>query len=175
MKDTHIDSKEITSVAIGIAAMICGGIVIYQVSTVFPIPGSKYMIMSPYLSMVIFILLSRISNKWAVLEIGCVFSFIMVFINVFMGVAIISTSMLTQLSIILIENPKTRAFVGSLLFSGYTGFCALGISKYVVGGVFRNISNTWLVYTGLICLVFGFFGTLLARRIQIHLNMYSYR
>lgn len=164
--------KEIVNIAIGVATIIGGGFFILQLSMIFPLPGVKYMMMSPFLSMVIYILLNRIQSKFALIKIGSVFGLIMTFINLFMGLAIIITSILTQASILLIQAPRKKALYGAILFSGYTGFCALTISKYIVGGVFMEISLSWLLLTGAICLVFGAIGTYLAGKLMKYIKIF---
>ena len=125
--------------------------------------------MAPYLSMMIFILLKKIKRKNALLKIGFSFGLIMIIINPFMGVTIIITTILSQLSTMRLSNTH-QAFYGAVLFSGYTGMVALFVSKYVIGGVFTDISSLWLILSGLACLVFGAIGTLFAKKILKHLG-----
>jgi hypothetical protein len=165
--------KEITYIAVGVAAMIAGGVVIFQLSLVVPIPGVKYILMAPYLSMVIYILLSKVKTNYALIKIGCVFGLIMMIMNLYMGLTIIATALLSQLSISPIQH-QSKAFYGAVLFSAYAGICALVISKYLVGGIFKEISFLWLIATGLICAAFGIIGTILAKKIMKHLMKYSY-
>lgn len=165
--------KEITYISIGVATLIAGGFTIFQLSLAFPIPGVKYILMSPYLSMVIYILLSKIKSKFALFKIGCTLGLIMMMINLYMGITIILTALLSQLSIFYQDN-RNRAFYGAVLFSTYAGLCALFVSKYIIGGVFKEMSNLWFVYTGLICLIFGILGTILAKKIIKHLIRYTY-
>lgn len=171
LKPLNFKVGEITYIAIGIAAMISGGIFILQISTIFPLPGMKYILMAPYLSIIIYILLSIVQTNFAMLKIGCVFGFLMTFINLFMGLAIILTALLTQISILFLGDFTKKAFWGAILFSGYTGVCAVAISKYLVGEALRNISNWWLVLIGVICLGFGSLGTVVARKIVKHIRL----
>ncbi len=175
MKKVDLSTRDITYMAIGIAAMIVGGFVIYQISMVLPIPGVKYILMSPYLSMVIFMILSKVRQNYAMLKFGCVFGFIMCIINVFMGASILLTAFLTQGSMLAVKGHDKQVLIGAILFSGYAGFSALAISKYLIGGVFREIPDIWLFNTGILCLGFGAIGTVFATKVMKHLNMYSYR
>jgi hypothetical protein len=160
--------REITYIALGVASLIAGGFAILQVSMVFPIPGVKYILMSPYLSMVIFILLTKAKGKYALLKFATTFGMIMMVMNIFMGLAIGITAVLSQFSIIRLKA-SGKAFYGAIFFSAYTGVSALTISKYLVGGVFEEISWIWILLTGLICALFGFLGTILAKRITKHM------
>lgn len=156
--------KEITYISIGVATLIAGGFAIFQISMFFPIPGIKYILMSPYLSMVIFILLSKVNDKFTLLKIGFTFGLIMMMINMYMGLTIVLTSILSQISINYLKNSFKISF-GAVLFSVYAGISALFVSKYIIGGVFKEISNIWLLITGLICMIFGVIGVYLAKKI----------
>lgn len=173
--DRNSDSitKEITYIALGVATILVGGIVIFQLSLVFPIPCVKYILLAPYLSMMIYILLSKIKRKNVLLKIGFIFGLIMIVINLFMGMTIIITTILSQLTSIIVPSTN-KAFYGAVFFSGYTGVSALIISKYLIGGVFKDISSLWMIFTALICAVFGILGTLLAKKILRHLEKYSH-
>ena len=170
MNNYNRKATEITIIAIGIAALIGGGFFILQLSMVFPIPGVKYIMMSPFISLVIFILLYRLSSIYAILKIGLVFAAIMMLINLFMGAAIITTALMTQLTILPIKSHKIRAYLGAVCFSGYTGLSALTFSKYLIGGIFSEIPLAWLVLTGVICLLFGGLGVLIANRLMKYMR-----
>lgn len=170
----NIKTTDITYIAIGLAAIIIGGMIIYQVSSVVAIPGVKYILMAPYLSMIIYILMSKIQARNSAFLIGTAFGFIMVLINIFMGISIIVTAILTEISIIAIKKSNVRCFVGSILFSMYAGMSALIISKYMIGGVFAEISLKWIVITGAVCFLFGYAGAKLGKRIMTYINLYHY-
>lgn len=168
-EDNQIKTKDMTYIAAGIAALISGGILIYQISSIFVIPGVKYIFMAPYLSLIIYILMSKIKLKHSVLWIGGVFGFVMIAMNVFMTISIVSTAILTELSILFIQKSNIKCILGATLFSGYAGLCGLIISKYFVGQVFAEISLTSIVMTTLICSLFGFVGGKLGQRILIYI------
>lgn len=157
-------AREITYIAVGVATMIVGGMAIFQMSLVFPIPGVKFILMAPYLSMLFFILLSTVKQNNALLKIGCTLGFIMMTVNIFMGFTILLTSLLSQLALVFVPR-HNKALYGAVLFSGFTGACSLTISKFIIGGIFLEISNLWIVMTGLICLCFGIVGTRFAKKI----------
>jgi len=174
MNNNQLNTKEITTIGVGIAALIAGGAVIYQMSTVFPIPGFKYMMMAPYLSMVIYILLVKIGRRSALLYIGTVFALVMVVMNMFMSLSIIITTLLSHVTSSLVTDPYKRAFVSAIFFSGYTGSVALLVSKYLIGGVFMEMSILWIISVGIMCLAFASFGVVLARKMMVQLSMYNY-
>lgn len=173
-KNNKIRTKDLTYIAIGIAALITGGIAIYQISTVIAIPGVKYIFMAPYLSLIMYILMSKIKIKNSIFFIGTVFGLIMMSMNLFMSISIILTSILTQISILVIKNQKQKAFIGATLFSGYAGLCALLISKYAIGGVFEQIPIKWIFTTSIICILFGYIGSRLGQRMFKYISSYNY-
>ena len=165
-------TKDITYIALGIAALICGGIAIYQVSSFVAIPGVKYILLAPYLSMIMYVLISKIKVKHAVFVIGVPFGLIMVLMNVFMMVAIIMTSFLTEVSLLGVRKPEKRAVMGAIFFSGYTGLSSLLISKYAIGGIFEQIPLNWILFTTILCISFGIIGALMGRKILRYINRY---
>lgn len=174
MKENRISVKDITTISIGIAALIGGGIVVYQLSAVVPIPGTKYLLMAPYLSMIVFIIMNRVKSKYAILYIGIAFGLIMSLFNLFMTIAIISTAVLSYVSMVPIRKSKIRKIVGASLFSAYTGLSALSISKYMIGGVFERIKNEWILVVTVFCWGFGVLGVLLANKILEHMKANDY-
>lgn len=165
--------KEITYIAMGVAAMIvCGG-VIYVLMSVFPIPGLKYVMMAPLLSVVMFILLDRIEGKQILLKVGVVFGLIMTMVNLYMGLAILVTAFLSEASLLLVGHSK-KAVAGAVLFSTYTGLSALTISKYMIGGVFAELPNGWILLAGILCLVTGTIGTIMAKHLSKYIKVYSH-
>ena len=173
MRESRVQAKDITYIALGIGALISGGIVIYQISAFLPIPGLKYILMAPYLSIVMYILLAKIGKPYTLLMVGLVFALVMVTVNVFMSIAILITTLLTQFSMFFMGSVKN--FGGAALFSANTGLCALVVSKYMIGGIFADIPTIWMGYTGLICLVFGVFGAMMGQKIMKHINVHTYR
>lgn len=171
MGSVHDKNKEIVNIAIGIAALIGGGMGIYAISGAFPIPGAKFMLMAPYLSIVLYVIQVKVQTKFVVLKLGLVFALIMTFINLFMGLAIIMTTLLTQLSIMSIRNLESRVFWGSVLFSAYTGLCALVVTKTMIGGVVASVPYSWLVLASFLCGCFGVIGTKVAKRILRYMEI----
>lgn len=163
------DIRELTYIALGVAAIIAGGFGILQVSMIFPFPGTKYILMAPYLAMMFMVIQLKLDSKFVLLKLGSVFGLIMLLINLYMGITILITSIAAQ-GTSLILPVKNKYFWGSCLFSGYTGSFALLISKYFVGGAFMRISLLWILAVGLICLFFGLAGVVYANRIMSYLK-----
>jgi hypothetical protein len=108
------------------------------------------------------------------MKFGIVFALIMSMINFFMGIAILFTTLLTELSIVFARSRKSKAFIGSALFSGYTGVSALLITKLFLSDSFVAFSFWWIIIVGCICLIFGVAGTTFAKAIMPRLNKGTY-
>lgn len=160
-------TKELTTIGISIAAVIGGGLTMYLTSSMIPVPGFKYIMLSPLLSLTIYILQRRIAQKHTIIKFGIAFSFIMSLMNIYMGLAIFMTTIMTYLSTRLIRvNPPMSS---GILFSFYTGFVSLLISKYMIGGIFQEISFVAMGVVGLFCSLFGWIGVMLGKKIYEHI------
>lgn len=165
------NTKETASIALGVATIIAGGICIFWLSTLFPVPGSKYMLMAPYLSMVLYIMQSKISSEYTILKFGTVFSFIMAIVNIFMGMAILTTTLLTEFIIYFIKDNHMKALWGSILFAGFTGICATLVTKLFISSLLDNVPYYWILVIGFLCSLFGIAGTNLAKKILRNMNV----
>lgn len=168
-----LKTKDMTSIAIGVAVLIAGGYLIYAISQMMPLPGFKYMMMAPYMSMVMYVLQERIKSDYAFVFIGLIFAAVMTIINVFMGLAILSTTILSHLSALVVRDRKQKNQVRAVLFSGFTGLTSLLISKYMIGGVFVHIRLSWSFAVGMICSILGIFGILMGKKIMKHIRALS--
>lgn len=173
MNNKRNDIRELTYIALGVAAIIAGGFGIFQLSLIFPFPGTKYILMAPFLSMMFMIVQTKVDRKFVLIKSGIVFGLIMSLMNLYMGVTILVTSILAQGTSLLLPV-ENKYYWGSSLFSAYTGFCALVISKYLIGGVFGQISMVWITAVGLICFVFGLAGATYAKGIMSYLKGHIY-
>jgi len=155
-------TRELVQIAIAVAAIIVGGYGILVLSAPFALPGIKFIMMAPYLSMIMMILLQRIEDPYMILKINAVFALIMMSINLFMGLSIALSGLSTQILQKLL-GVKT-SFKMKLIASAYSAFVvltALPISKYFIGGaVFEAIENRWIVIAACLAFFVGFVGSL---------------
>lgn len=158
-------THETAMIAIGVATLIGGGLAIYIVSSAFPLPGIKYVIMAPFISTVLFVVQSKLKTPHVLLKFGLVFAMIMTLVNLFMGIAILVTTLATYISVAWIANLDRKHFWGSVLYSTFTGLFALWVSKLMIGGIFEAITPMWILAVGILSTIFGWAGTTLAKRI----------
>ncbi len=166
------NATEIAQIAIAVATIIVGGYGILILSSPLAIPGMKYIMMAPYLSMVLMILMNKIESKYVIVKVNTVFAMIMMMINLYMGLAIFLSGMLAQGVQLLL--PKNTEWTKRVVCSSYASFVlltALPISKYLIGGaVFEAIENKWIVIAAVIAFLFGYAGTLMGSFISKRMN-----
>lgn len=157
--------QTLTQLAMTVAALIAGGYVIFIVSSFFPLPGIKYLLMSPYLSLVIAIVMRNIHTKVAILKINTVFALIMSMINIYMGLAIFLTGFCTQIVATLLVSFKYVVQLSAASYSAFTVGSALLVSRVVIGGpIFKLISWQWIVLATLISFILGLLGGILGNQ-----------
>lgn len=166
----HFSILTLTRIALGVSALIVGGAVIYFISRFLPFPGTKYILMSPYLSLVIYVLMKKIPYKGTPLLICIIFGSIMSFVQLFMGLAILLTGVFTTFVSLLGRNKEERSLLGGVGFSTFTTFSALFISKYLLGGAFLSIPNWWIGIATLLGTFAGIVGVLLGRNIYPYIS-----
>ena len=165
-------ASEVAQIATAVSAIIVGGYGILVLSSPFAIPGLKYIMMAPYLSLVMSILLNRIKASFVLLKANAVFAMIMSMMNLYMGLAIISSGLLTEgLGLILgKKTPWSRRIVTSA-YSGVVILTALPISKYLIGGAqFDRITTKWIIIAALLACCLGFVGSLVGEFISKRLT-----
>lgn len=154
-------TKNITEIGIALATLIVGGYAIFMVGGAIVLPGFKYLLMGPYLSLVMTIVIMRIKVKYLIFKFNLVFAGIMSMLNIFMGLSILLTGIATELTTSLVRgNLKLKSVVGGSFYSGYVTMSALIVSKMMIGGpIFEKITNTWILIAFLIACLLGFIGS----------------
>lgn len=149
----------ITTIGVGLAAIIGGGFSIVQLAMVLPVPGAKYVIISPFMAFGLFIIAEKINHKFTYGMMGLALGLILSMISLYMGLAIILTTIVSQLAVILVYRNKFRNYVGAIVFASATVIFSLLISKYMIGGVFESLKFSWILGLSSIGLIAGFIGS----------------
>lgn len=170
MNKRRSKNYEIALIAISVAMLIGGGLVIYMISAFFPIPGLRYVIMAPLLASILYVIQIRLKGKYTLLKFGSVFALVMTLVNLFMGIAILITTLLTHVSIWWMKGDEHKAFWGGLFFAGYTGLCALAVTKAFIPGLLDEVPYVVFFGVGALCMVFALTGTSVAKRVLRHIS-----
>ncbi len=174
MKDS---TKTMTQIALSVAVLIAGGSVIFLISTFVVLPGSKYVLMAPFLGLVIAICLETIHTSWLVLKINVVFGGIMALINPYMGIAIWMTGLLTEGVLRCIPAKRFQSMASAIIYSGMTVLTTLVICKVLIGGaVYEAISLSWIIagtsLGGILGSFGGYYGIIIGHRIE-HIRLHT--
>lgn len=155
-------SREITRTAIITALMIVLGYILYLLSRIIPLPGSKFITMSAFLSLMLTLAVEKVGKKGIFLLISTLFALIMSMISVLMGIAILSSGLATEILGLTIfngyENRKTRILTAALYpaLASLSFFLAL---DYLSGGNFPLPPVKILIFLFFIIYLLGLFGS----------------
>lgn len=157
----NIKTKNITEIGIALATLIVGGYAIFMVSGAIVLPGIKYILMGPYLSLVMTIVIRRIKTKYLIIKFNFVFAAVMSMLNPFMGLAILLTGIATEITSSVVKNNlNLKSIIAGTFYSGYVTMSALIVSKLLIGGpIFEKITNTWILTAFVIACLSGFIGS----------------
>lgn len=164
-------TRIMTNIALGIGVLMGGGFAIYQVSYFFPVPGLKFVFMAPFLGMMLYVILMRIRIRRGMLLVGGVFAGVMSFINLFMGVAILSSTLIGQLMTLPFKDTEQQAVAASIGFAATTGFVTVTIGTLFIGGIYEGVTALHLAIILVASLILGIGGTYLGRKIMVFIRM----
>ncbi|WP_053955872.1 hypothetical protein [Inediibacterium massiliense] len=162
--------KEITLIGITAAMMVAIGYVLYVAGSFLPIPGSKFIMFSPFLGFILTMPIYKIKKIGVLSAISFVFGMIMSGISIFMGLAILASGIFSDLlSKILFKNynstNKIMLSVGlypmcSLINSFLVGVYITGNKAFALDGGYEMLLIISLIIYGL-----GVFGSYVALKL----------
>lgn len=157
-----MNTSDITFMAFAVILLITGGYILYTISLIFPIPGSKFIIMSIYLSLILYFLLKKIKRIGIASLISVIFGLILSLFNIFMGLAIISTGLLTDLTTyILFKSYKTELslLISAALYSFFSYITSIYTTNFISGNLLYKIVDIKIfIIIGGIIFILGFIG-----------------
>lgn len=162
------NTKELTFMALMASALLVGGYMLYILSKTIPLPSSKFLVMAPYLSLVMYLSLKHTRRPWTMTIIstvfGTVFGIVISIFSLFMGIAIIAAGIFSDLTGLLIPNHYTTERSIKIASSSYAFWSfavSLFITDFVTGnilyGVFGPIT---FILMGVLIFSLGYLGTL---------------
>lgn len=175
-----LTTRDTTFFALLLSALIAGGYMLFVISRTIPIPGFKYVIMSPYFALVLMLLMGKVPKKGAILLFNAGFAGIMSFITPVMGFAIITTGAMTELIFLLLSKGVKKPVQHMITASSYSSLAVLTSILYTYWltniQVYEIIGPIGTGALGLLALILGLIGAyaglLVRRRIsQRHVNM----
>jgi hypothetical protein len=169
---THV----LTKMAMTVAALIVGGYVIYLFSSQLPLPGFKYALMAPYLSMLMAIAIKLLPLRHSLLWVNLVFGLIMATVNFYMGLSIIGVGLVTDgFGIFIPMAFKWRIQFLAALYSFFVVVIALMVSVLFIGhGMYDAVGGPYIGILSLFAFLMGGFGAnygvKVANRIQLNIT-----
>ncbi|MBP2026908.1 energy-coupling factor transport system substrate-specific component [Acetoanaerobium pronyense] len=158
------NTGELTFMALMASALLVGGYMLYILSKTIPLPGSKFLVMAPYLSLVMYLSLKHTRRPWTMTIISTVFGIVISIFSLFMGIAIIGAGIFSDLTGLIIPNhysTERSIKIASSSYAFWSFAVSLFITDFVTGnilyGVFGPIT---FIFMGVLIFSLGYLGTL---------------
>jgi len=142
--------KKTTTFAIFAALMVVGGFVLYSVSKLMPIPGSKFIVMGPYLTFVMIMPLIRYPRFGTLSLINIVFGCLMFILNPWMTLSIIVAGVLADCAMLLPIRIKAKMLLAMGIYNGASLLTSFYVTNYITGNALYKILNFKVLLVALI-------------------------
>lgn len=146
-------ARKIATIGIFTAAMIVGGYVLYFISSLIPIPGSKFIIIGPYLTFAMTMPLIRYPRFGTLSLINLAFGGIMIIMSPWMTLAIIVSGLLADLMMLLPIWLKLKQVIAMGVYNGVSLLTSFYISNYITGNALYKILNFESLLVGVVLAV----------------------
>lgn len=163
-------AQHITFVGLLVAALISGGYVLYLVGRLLPVPGSKFLVMAPYLALIMFTAQSRLRSPWTMTLVSLIFAAVISVFTPFMGVAILSAGLLSDLSGRLVPgdpHSEFRTCLVTALYPMWSFLLSLAVSNHLTGSIlFGRVGTGPLVLGAGLVYLLGLGGAAVGLRVK---------
>lgn len=160
-------TRKITFFGIFTAAMLVGGYMLYFMSKLFPMPGSKIIIMGPYLTFVMILPLIRYPNFGTLSLINMVFGGVMFIINPWMMMAIVISGITADFAMLLPIRLKIKQVLAMGIYNGMSLLTSIYISNYVTGNaLYKLLNSQGILVIGILAILTGMLGGYLGLKIN---------
>ncbi|TCT15443.1 energy-coupling factor transport system substrate-specific component [Natranaerovirga pectinivora] len=161
----------LTYSAITVSILFVGGFVLYSLSSALAIPGNRFVLLAPFLSFVFYFPLAKIRKFGLLTKINVVFALVLSYISIFMGLAIISSGLLTDLTgFVLFKklNKEYTIVITSSIYPVYATLTSFYVTTYLTAGsnMFGYISYKVLIILLFIIYFLGLLGSLAAYKLK---------
>lgn len=167
-------TREMTFVSLLVATLVAGGYVMYLLSRVVPVPGSKFLVMAPYLALMMFIAIKRLNSAWAMTLVSLVFGAVISVFALVMGLAIVAAGIASDLTRRLLPGgSRTPAMLclHAALYPLWSFWLSLAISHYVTGSLLYGAIGPWpLLWGGVLVYALGLAGAGVGLKISLRLS-----
>lgn len=143
-------TRKITTLAIFAALMVVGGYFFYSISNIIPIPGSKFIVMGPYLTFVMIMPLIRYPKFGTLSLINMVFGGLMLIISPWMTLAIFVSGVLADIIMLIPIKQKVKQIVAMGIYNGVSLLTSFYVTNYITGNALYQILNINILIIALI-------------------------
>jgi|GEM_PF-1060908 energy-coupling factor transport system substrate-specific component len=167
----HQNTSEITHIGMSVALLIAGGVFVIFLSRFFPIPGTKYLLMGTYISLIMSAMAYLFPTTHIVLKINVVLAAILSMVTIYMGIAILITGLAAELIGSLLINKSSRGIAIGMSYAGFTVLTSLIISKFIIGdALFAVVDGRWILITVSLASILGGIGGSAGKTIGIRVK-----
>ena len=163
-------ARQTTFIGLLAALAIMGGLALYSVGRWFPIPGSKFVVMAPYLGLIMFMALLRLESPWAMTQVSTGLAVLVGAISPLMSVAVFTSGLCSDLTGRLLPvhgRSKMHLCIRAALFPMYSVVMALVVTNYLTrDALFGVIGPIPLVLGALLNYLLGLGGGLIGIKIS---------
>jgi len=160
-----ISTRQLTYDALTLTLLIVGGYVLYYLSKVIPLPGAKFLLMAPYLTIVLYYPVKRSPKPGTISLINLGFAALLSIMSLFMGVAIVLSGVLTDLTVILLfreYNTEWKRRLGIAFYPAYAMLTSLFITDFITGKRLYGQFGFWpVIIMTIATYVLGYAGAVL--------------
>ncbi len=161
--------RDVTFVGLLVAVLVSGGYVLYLISRALPIPGAKFLVLSPYLALTMAVALRRLSSRWAMTLVSLVFGAVISIFTPVMGVTIPAAGLLADISTRVWRNRElsdSRLIGVAATYPCWSLLLALSVTNYLTGNsLFGLIGPAGLALSALLAYSLGAGGAALGLKI----------
>jgi hypothetical protein len=152
-------TRKLTTIAIFTTIMVTGGYVFYLIANLLPVPGSKFIVMGPYLTCVMILPLIRYPRFGTLSLINFVFGGVMFILSPWMTLAIIISGIAADLVMLLPVWTKVKQVLAMGVYNTASLLTSAYVTNYITGNVLYKILNfETLLLTSAIAFIAGALG-----------------
>lgn len=134
-------AKKLTTITLFTVLMLVGGYVLYFISNILPLPGSKFIVMGPYLTFVMTIPVIRYPRFGTISIMNCVFGGLMLIYTPWMTLAIVLSGIAADFMMLLPIKQKGRLLMSMGLYNGMSLLTSVVITNFITGNAIYRIMN----------------------------------
>lgn len=152
-------ARKVATFGIFTALMILGGSILYFISKLLPIPGSKLIVMGPYLTLILTLVINRYPRFGTISVINFVFGALMIIISPWMTFSIIVTGIISDIIMLLPIWFKVKQLLAMGVYNGMSLLTSVYIANYITGNtVFIILDPKVIIIATIIAFITGILG-----------------